>query len=114
MTHLLQKALVVIMGIGLFVPNAADEKAIGPGKYQPELAKLVASYLNYYHYSQLPLDNVIAERTLDLYLKTLDFNRMFFLASDIKSFRSFSSPKVKAPVGQASAHRGSFQPLSSR
>lgn len=89
MTQLLPKALLIAMGIGLFVPNPSVDQAVDPGKYQPELAKLVASYLNYYHYSQMPLDDVIAERSLDLYLQALDFNRMFFLASDIRSFRAF-------------------------
>ncbi|MCB1042494.1 MAG: carboxy terminal-processing peptidase [Acidobacteria bacterium] len=60
-------------------------------EHQPELAKLVASYLTYYHYSKAMVDDEVAQRTLDLYLQSLDYNRMFFLAEDIKSFQTFAT-----------------------
>lgn len=67
----------------------ADSEPVSARQYQPELAKLVASYLTYYHYSKAMVDDQVAERALDLYLQSLDYNRLFLLASDVDEFKQF-------------------------
>jgi len=69
-------------------PSFADE-ALSPDQFQPELAKLVATYLSYYHMEKMPIDDTVSERTLELYLRSLDYNRIFFLESDVNEFMRY-------------------------
>lgn len=59
---------------------------------EPEYAKLdriIASLLSYYHYKQGKLDNALSSTVFDNYLEALDFNRSYFLASDIAAFEKY-------------------------
>ncbi len=52
----------------------------------PEISRNVSKLIEELHYSQPDLDNSLSSAILDLYLDTLDGNRMYFLSSDIASF----------------------------
>ncbi len=67
----------------------ADSGPLSAESYQPELAKLVSSFLTYYHYSKEMVDDKVAERAFDNYLESLDYNHMYLLASDVKDFQTF-------------------------
>lgn len=74
-----------------FVPQQAqdyDYDALA-AKYQPEVATLVTNFLTFYHYQRYRPDDAISKKLFESYLKKLDYNRMYFLASDIESFRKF-------------------------
>src|SRR5690606_11521182 len=49
------------------------------------------NFLAIYHYQGLSLDDTISKRVLESYLNDLDYNRMFFLESDIREFKSFAT-----------------------
>ena len=60
-----------------------------PAGVQPDISSLVATFLSYYHYERLDINDDISARLLDEYIESLDYNRMFFLASDIEEFQEF-------------------------
>ena len=69
--------------------SATTVQKLKPQQYQPEIASLVTTFLNYYHYAKYDIDDRVSKRLLAEYLDQLDPNRMFFLASDIKDFQRF-------------------------
>ena len=69
-------------------PSLADDQ-LQPTPYEPPLAALITSMMASEHYSGHPLDDEISERWSDDYMRTLDYNRMFFLASDVASFEKY-------------------------
>lgn len=67
------------------------EENLQPTTYQPRIASLVGTYLSYYHYERFDIDDKIAIRLFNEYISSLDYNRMFFLKSDIEEFRRFET-----------------------
>lgn len=86
-----KNGLVALVLLFAFQSWMSPSQSQASETYFPELGKIVSSYLTYYHYEKHRLNDEIAQRTLDNYLDSLDFNRLFFLASDIDSFRKFES-----------------------
>lgn len=62
---------------------------IRPSTDHIRLDQTIANLLSYYHYRQGQLDNRQSSAILDAYLDTLDPNRSYFLASDIKKFEQY-------------------------
>ena len=81
----------VFVASGFVTLLASNVSADAPGKYQPEITNLVSTYLSYYHYQRYTIDNKISRRVLNEYLSTLDYNRIFFYASDIEEFKRFET-----------------------
>lgn len=49
-------------------------------------SKRIASYFTRYHYARVELDEAMSEQIFERYFDQLDYNRMFFLQSDIEDF----------------------------
>ena len=84
-------ALSALLPLALAI--AASQKPSEPVNLQPTQAQAVAGSLMYgylsasdFAYRSLPLDDSLSVQIYDNYLKSLDGNRMFFLASDISRF----------------------------
>ncbi len=63
--------------------------ARGPALGKPDLGRIgitVARMLEQDHFSQQPFDDTISLKLLREYLDTLDYNRLFFLQSDVTEF----------------------------
>lgn len=58
-----------------------------PAEAQSETARLVARQLPRWHLSRHPFNDRVASNALDRFLSFLDFERSYFLASDIESFQ---------------------------
>jgi carboxyl-terminal processing protease len=58
-----------------------------PEGNQTQVAKATVATLPRVHMSHEPLSESLTRRTLDNYLRTLDFDRTIFLASDVEAFR---------------------------
>ena len=70
---------------------------------QPAISSNVTKLIEELHYSQPHLDNSLSSAILDLYLDTLDGNRMYFTASDVAMMsRSAACLRHVQPVPQAS------------
>ncbi len=61
---------------------------IEPGGTEAQVAHAVGQMLQSYHYNRREIDDVVANEWMDAYLKSLDYNRSFFLASDVAEFKA--------------------------
>lgn len=68
-------------------PVAAHE--LKPGPDDGRIAMISARLLEQGHYSRHPFDNEYSGKMLDIYLKTLDPQRMHFLQSDLDKFEPY-------------------------
>lgn len=60
-----------------------------PENQHRRVSQVILSLLDRSHYKHLELDDSLSSQLLDRYLETLDFNRRYFLASDIQEFERF-------------------------
>ncbi len=85
--------LVVLLLAGCSAEAAPE---FDPGKtpelaeHHPMVASLVTTLLRYQHYEPRDINDSLSEVWLSGYLKSLDFNRTTFLASDIEEFSRFT------------------------
>jgi len=68
------------------LPACAAAKPMEPGVQAAEVAKCFEKVMPQLHLSHQPLDEGIATNAMVLYLAMLDYDRTFFLASDIDEF----------------------------
>ncbi|WP_128546079.1 carboxy terminal-processing peptidase [Larkinella soli] len=67
-------------------PSADDLK---PSVSQEKVEALVAKLLTTYHYRKVRLNDSLSSVVFDNYLKELDNNKAYFLASDVNSFEKY-------------------------
>jgi len=60
-----------------------------PQRQHPLVAKVLANLLTQYHYNHPALDDSASSELLEAYVQTLDYNRLYFLAADIKAFEKY-------------------------
>lgn len=76
---------LVLAGIGFwgfsFTEVTQDDERL--------LMTVMTKVLNENHYAKLELDDKFSERVFDLYLKRMDYNKMYFLKKDIKGFEGY-------------------------
>ncbi len=60
-----------------------------PARQHAKLSFIIAKQLQYQHYRQMVLDDKLSSKVYDAFFKSLDPNRTFFLADDIKHFEQF-------------------------
>lgn len=68
---------------------AVQEGDITPTDLQKKVERLVFDILSNYHYRKVPVNDSLSERILEEYIKNLDPNKAYFIASDIKNFDQF-------------------------
>lgn len=87
---LLLYALLVLIGTipacANTVASVQEPQRLHPDGEQVQLDQTIAGLLTYYHYRQEPLNARRGADILKEYLKALDYNRSYFLASDITRF----------------------------
>lgn len=76
--------LAAVLASSLAIPACADP--VAPSTQDEKTAFTVSALLRREHLSRHPLDDEIASRALDLYLKALDPMKVYFLQSDIDAF----------------------------
>jgi carboxyl-terminal processing protease len=69
----------------------AELPRLTPLQNQGQAANLSAQILSRYAYKPVPLDDVLSEKILDRYIKSLDPERSIFLQTDIDSFTAEST-----------------------
>ncbi len=62
---------------------------VEPAKYYSTVDEWISTILSRYHYRKVNLNDSLSSVILDRYLKTLDYNRVYFLQSDIEEFNKF-------------------------
>jgi len=71
------------------VPVNRADAAVMPTVKQEKVDQLVTEILTKYHYRKLSLNDSLSSAIFDRYLKTLDFSRVYFLASDVAGFEKY-------------------------
>jgi len=69
--------------------NSVFASDLTPQRQHPLVAKVLANLLTQYHYNHPALDDSASSELLDGYVQTLDYNRLYFLAADIKAFEKY-------------------------
>ena len=79
----------------LVLPASAGSRTVTPDAQAAEVARYFERVVPRLHLSHHPLDVEIATNALDLYLGMLDYDRSYFLASDIDEFKAESVSQVE-------------------
>lgn len=69
------------------LPTGAE--VISPTANQSRVDQLITEILTKHHYRKIALNDSMSSVIFDRYLKTLDFNRNYLLASDIQGFEKY-------------------------
>ena len=62
---------------------------LSPGQYHPDINRWVSTILSRYHYKKTPMSDSLSSVIYDKYIKSLDYNKTYFLASDIYEFEKY-------------------------
>lgn len=84
--------LLCFTAITLFVASnsySTTDDALVPEKQHNRATKLIAHFLEKYHYKDFNIDNTLSNDILNAYIEALDPNRSYFYQKDIDSFQIF-------------------------
>ncbi len=65
------------------------ENALFPNSRHETIGDLVAQFIQKSHYNDIRINDDLSSKALDLYIKNLDQNRMYFLVSDLENFERY-------------------------
>lgn len=87
-------AIFIAAAISCSAGARVDLNGEGPGALQPNaaqgvIAKDLVSLFETVHYKKVPFNDSLSSEIYDVYLKTLDEGRNYFLKSDIESFEQY-------------------------
>ena len=91
----LAAALVALLCVPALGDSSASTAALGQNKLLfPEtrherIGELVSQFIQNSHYNRVAVDDELSSRVLDLYIESLDRNRMYLLATDIEYFEKY-------------------------
>ncbi len=96
MRHLLARVLrlplsrisLASLAVALTAAGVAQADPTGPTDEDHNVTRAVVQLLRTQHMSKHPLDNEISHRFLDRYLKMLDPMKLYFMQSDVDSFKT--------------------------
>ena len=80
------KYILIVAAIPLLVVGVARALSLRPESHYAKIVKTVAHDIPREHLSRHSLDDDISRRFLENFVSSLDFERAYFLASDIESF----------------------------
>jgi carboxyl-terminal processing protease len=90
--------LLLVLGAALACKASPSKpvKVIGSNDLQPDeqqsvVCKQVASLISNYNFKKVPLNDSVSAIIYDRYIKSLDENHSYFLASDIKDFEKYKT-----------------------
>ncbi|MDJ1496419.1 carboxy terminal-processing peptidase [Cytophagaceae bacterium DM2B3-1] len=93
---IVKKSLLVLLpllvGANFIYTQTFDNQPktdLTPTSDQSKVSVLIAQILSQGHYQKTTLNDTLSSQLLDNYLKNLDYNRMYFLASDVQGFEKY-------------------------
>ena len=75
-----------------------DSEGLSPQPRHEKIGQLVKEFIQKSHYRHADVDDELSSIVLDNYIKSLDSNRMYFLASDVEAFDKYRN-KLDDMVG---------------
>ncbi len=82
---------------------ALPAKSLKPGPNDPRIARVAASLLETYHYSQMPMDTEVSKKFFDGYVNSLDPRHENFLQSDLTEFEIYRTNLDKLTLEHGTA-----------
>ncbi len=70
-------------------PSLEQQSALFPEERHENIGELVTQFIQKSHYMHIPVDDELSSRVMDTFIKSLDRNRMYLLASDIEFFETY-------------------------
>ena len=70
-------------------PSMEQENALFPEERHENIGELVTQFIQKSHYMHVAVDDELSSRVMDTYIESLDRNRMYLLASDVKFFETY-------------------------
>jgi carboxyl-terminal processing protease len=61
-------------------------KVLAPDKFHSKVDQIVTTLLTRYHYKKIDLNDSLSSVIFDNYISSLDYNRVYFLKSDLQNF----------------------------
>ncbi|MEZ4322157.1 MAG: carboxy terminal-processing peptidase [Myxococcota bacterium] len=80
------RAATLFLALSSCSALAEDPVGIEPGPTEAAVARTVGQMLSTYHYNRRDIDDEVATEWMNAYIESLDYNRMFFLKSDVDGF----------------------------
>jgi carboxyl-terminal processing protease len=89
MKRIIFSVTALFWAVMLYGAAPVDSLVMKPKPVYGKEAKVVSYILDNNHYRKIQLNDSLSSAILDSYLKSLDNNKSYFLASDIQSFEKF-------------------------
>ncbi len=64
-------------------------RVLVPTKFNSKVDQIVTTLLTKYHYKKIDLNDSLSSVIFDNYIKSLDFNRSYFVKADIRNFERY-------------------------
>ena len=82
---------ILFAALPLTLPVVAntDTDELAPVTRHEKIGQLVTEFIQKSHYRHAAVDDDLSSQVLDRYIKALDSNRMYLLASDVEAFEQF-------------------------
>ena len=74
-----------------YVGMASTEAVLEPDERHEEIALLVTQFVQKSHYLHVSVNDELSARVLDMYIDSLDGNRMYLLDSDVEYFKTYAN-----------------------
>ena len=89
--HLLAGLILSVLSWPVLATTDALDKTnfLFPEQRHEDVGMLVTQFIQKSHYMHLPVDDELSSKVLDLYIESLDRNRMYMLAGDIEFFNEY-------------------------
>ena len=81
--------LAAMLAGGAAAKPAPAEPVLAPSDRHGKISRLVTTLFERSHYNRATVDDAASSRMLESYLKALDGNRQYFLATDIQEFEAW-------------------------
>jgi carboxyl-terminal processing protease len=92
--------VILVAAANIFLARSLNTKSVNvsgqdtvsviePASYFSNEDQLITTILLRYHYRKFKLDDSLSEVIFNRYIKSLDYNKVYFLASDIKNFDQY-------------------------
>ncbi len=84
-------AIIIAMSTAILISFSYADKpeTLKPDANQSEVSRQIANLIMFYHYKKVPINDSLSSVIFDNYMKNLDGNRTYLLASDLKDFERF-------------------------
>src|SRR5437870_813546 len=89
MKRIIFSVTALFWAVMLYGAAPVDSLVMKPKPVYGKEAKVVSYILDNNHYRKIQLNDSLSSAILDSYLKSLDNNKSYFLASDVQSFEKF-------------------------